>query len=133
MSGSPTGSATVLATFARICVSDLDAGIAAMAASGVTGVRLRFGHAAGLQLALVGDVLLLAGTAEQLDPFRATDVTVVVDDLDAAAAEAQRAGAVTTREPADQATGRNVTVAFPAGPVVEFVEWDAATRTAAGL
>ena len=122
---------TALATFARMYVHDLDAAIAALAASGVTGVRLRFGHAAGLQLALVGDVLVLAGSDNQLEPFRATDVTVIVDDLDAALADAAQGGATATRGPAEQATGRNVTVGFPAGPVVEFVEWDAVTRAAA--
>ena len=123
----------VLATFPRIYVRDLDAAIEALAASGVRGVRLRFGHAAGLQLALVGDVLVLAAADAVLEPFRSTDVTVIVDDLDGAISQAQAAGAVISRPPAAQAVGRNVTLSFPAGPVIEFVQWDERTRAAAGL
>ncbi|MHB8295604.1 MAG: VOC family protein [Acidimicrobiales bacterium] len=121
-----------LATFARMYVQDLDSAIEALAASGVTGIRLRFGHAAGLQLALVGDVLVLAAPDEMLEPFRSTDLTVV-DDLDQAIEQAQSGGATISREPADQAVGRNVTVAFPAGPVLEFVEWNQQTRAVAGV
>jgi hypothetical protein len=61
--------------------------IRALAASGVTDVRLQFGHRAGLQLALLGDVLVLAGTEEMLAPFRATDVTVIVEGIEQAIAQ----------------------------------------------
>jgi hypothetical protein len=37
-----------LATFARLYVEDLDGAVDALAASGITDVRLRFDHAAGL-------------------------------------------------------------------------------------
>lgn len=124
---------TVLATFARLYVDDLDQAIEALAASGVTNVRLRFGHATGLQLALVGDVLVLAGSPETLAPFRATVLTLVVDDLEQAIASAHRARAWVAREPTEQATGRNVTMGFPAGPVIEYVEWSEDTKNAAGI
>lgn len=68
-----------------------------------------------------------------LEPFRTTDLTVIVDDLEQAIGAAQAGGAVISRDPADQAVGRKVTLSFPAGPVVEFVEWDQQTRSAAGL
>lgn len=74
----------VLATFARLYVEDLDLALDALAAAGLTNVRLRFVHRAGLQLALVNDVLVLAGKRKLLDEFRSTDVTVIVDDLDVA-------------------------------------------------
>ncbi len=123
----------VLATFARMYVNDLDAAIKALDDCGVSGVRLRFGHAAGLQLALVGDVLVLAASNEMLQPFRTTDLTVIVDDLEDAIGAAKAGGAIISRDPAYQAVGRNVTLSFPAGPVVEFVEWDQQTRSAAGV
>lgn len=50
-------------------------------------------------------------------------------DLEAAL----KTGAVLSREIAAQAVDRNATVTFTAGPVIEYVEWDADTRTAAGL
>ena len=122
-----------LATFARMYVADLDRAIEALAASGITDVRLRFGHTAGLQLALVGYVLVLAAPAGMLEPFRATSLTVIVDDLDGAIEAARQAGAQVSREPAEQATGRNVTMSFASGPVIEYVEWNLQTRQAAGL
>lgn len=124
---------TVLATFARLCVPDLDAALDELAASGCGDVRLRFGHASGLQLALVSGLLVLAGTDDQLAPFRATSATVIVTDLDAALGAATGAGAVVVRGIAQQQTGRNATVRLAGGPVLEFVEWDDATRRAAGL
>lgn len=122
-----------LASFARICVTDLDAALVALAASGVSDVRLRFGHATGLQLALVGDILVLAGPDDIIAPFRSTDVTIIVDDLDDAIAAARSAAAEIVRGSAEQEVGRNVTVAFPGGPIIEYVEWNQATRARAGL
>jgi hypothetical protein len=49
---------TALAIFARVYVSDLDEGIRV---GGGTAPRLQFARPSGLQLALVGDVLVLAG------------------------------------------------------------------------
>lgn len=104
-----------LATFARMYVEHLDRAIEVLAASGIMDVRLRFGHAAGLQFALVGNVLVLAAPPEMLEPFRATSLTVIVDDLDDAIDAARQAGGNVSREPADQAVGRNVTMGFASG------------------
>ena len=123
----------VVATFARMYVTELDRTLEALGACGLPGVRLRFGHSAGLQLALVGDVLVLAGSDEALEPFRSTALTVVVDDLEQAIGTAQAGGATISRAPADQTVGRNVTLSFPQGLAIEFVQWNQETRSAAGL
>jgi len=60
-------------------------------------------------------------------------LTVIVDDLDDAIDAARQAGGNVSREPADQAVGRNVTMSFASGPVIEYVEWNLQTRQAAGL
>lgn len=124
---------TTLATFARVCTTDLDATLAALAASGISEVRLRFGHASGLQLVLVADVLVLAGAEQVIEPFRATALTIIVDDLDAALDAAGASNARVVRAPAQQSVGRNVTVAFPEGPLLEYVEWNEQTREAVGV
>ncbi len=95
--------------------------------------RLRFSHASGLELALVGDVLVLAGPEDMLRDFRATQVTLVVDDLDGALIDAATRHGTLRRGPQQRATGRNATVGYPSGAVVEYVEWSPATRTEADL
>jgi len=123
----------VLASFARVYVSNIDDGIVLFQRSPGELPRLRFSHASGLELALVGDVLILAGPHEVLAGFRETQVTLVVDDLDEALTEAHARNGTMVRGPAEQATGRNATVRYPGGAVVEYVEWSPATRAAADL
>lgn len=122
-----------LATFARVYVSDLNEGVALFATDVRTTPRLKFSHASGLELALVGDVLILAGPQKVLDQFRSTQATVIVDDLDAAIAESIQYGGHLLREPASQPTGRNVTISYRTGAVIEYVEWSAAIREQVGL
>lgn len=122
-----------LATFARVYVSDLGPALELFTDAGAPEPRLRFSHASGLELALVGDVLVLAGPDEVLDGFRSTQVTSVVEDLDAALAHARVLGGEVLRGPADQETGRNATVCLPFGAVVEYVQWSEAVRAQVGL
>ena len=68
-----------------------------------------------------------------LAPFGSSDPTVVVDDLEEAVTAAQQAGPNINRDRVDQAAGRNITLTFQAGPVIEFVEWNGEVRAAAGI
>lgn len=87
--------------------------------------RLRFVHsAARLELAQVGNVLLLAGTEEALRPFRSTAATFVVDDLAAFHEFLVRSGVTVLSEPRDVPTGRNMRVRHLDGLVVEYVQFD---------
>jgi hypothetical protein len=122
---------TMLASFARVYVSDIDEGIAIFQRSPQEQPRLRFSHSSGLELALVGDVLILAGPAHLLDAFRATQVTVIVDDLDTALQRARSQNGSVLRGPATQPTGRNATVRYRSGAIVEYVEWSPATMAQA--
>jgi hypothetical protein len=122
-----------LATFARVYVSDLDAALELLAGGGEPAPRLRFAHASGLELALLGDVLVLAGPDELLDAFRETQVTAIVEDLGAALRHARSRGATVVRGPADGPTGTNATVRLPFGAVVEYVQWTAAVRAQVGV
>lgn len=122
-----------LATFARVYVSDLEPALALFTDGGAPAPRLRFSHASGLELALVGEVLVLAGPDEVLDGFRSTQVTSVVEDLEAALDHARGLGGEVLRGPAAQATGTNATVRLPFGAVVEYVEWTDEVRAQVGV
>jgi hypothetical protein len=122
-----------LATFARVYVSDIEGRIDLFNPGPDNKVRLRFTHSSGLELALVGNVLILSGPADILEPFRSTQVTVIVDDLDAVMADAADIDAKVLRGPARQPTGRNVTIGYDNGATIEYVEWDSTTKSQAGL
>jgi hypothetical protein len=122
-----------LATFARAYVSNIEQGIALFRRHPTERPRLRFSHASGLELALVGDVLILAGPQDVIDGFRSTQVTVIVDDLDQAIEDARRLGGDLLRPPAPQQTGTNATVSFPFGAVVEYVQWTSPIRHSVGV
>lgn len=76
----------------------------------------------GLELAQVGDVLLLAGSDESLQPFRDTKMTLLVDSLDDFLVHLMKSGCEMVSEPRNVPTGRNMTVRHPDGTVVEYVE-----------
>lgn len=86
--------------------------------------RLRFVHSAvRLELAQVGNVLLLAGPEEGLRPFRSTAATFVVDDLAEFREFLVQSGAAILSEPKEVPTGRNMRVRHPDGLVVEYVQF----------
>jgi len=86
--------------------------------------RLRFSYpAVRLELAQVGRVLLIAGSVEDCEPFRATHATFLVDSLDARSIlYLKHCGAQVLSQPKDVPTGRNMRVRHPDGLVVEYVE-----------
>jgi hypothetical protein len=114
----------VLTTYARIYVDDLDTALPTFAA--LTGAQpgLRFTYR-GVELANIGDYLLVAGGSEALAPFRNVQATSIVENLDEVLAVVAREGGETLDGPNDVPTGRNLTVRHPGGAVVEYVEFDA--------
>lgn len=123
----------VLASFARVYVAAIEEGIGLFRQTPQELPRLRFSLPTGLEIALVGDVLVLAGPAEVLGPVRTTQVTLIVDDLTTALAVGQSRSGQLVRGPFQAPTGQSATVAYPGGAVVEYVEWNSETRAAAGL
>ncbi|MHB8252830.1 MAG: VOC family protein [Acidiferrobacter sp.] len=84
---------------------------------------LRFSHPdAGLEVAAVGALLLIAGPPERLAPIRATQMTLLVDNLDAARDIVVAAGALIIEEPRHVPTGRNMRVRHPDDTICEYVE-----------
>lgn len=76
----------------------------------------------GLELAQIGNILLIAGSDEALKPFRSTQATFLVDSLDEFKAYLEGKGAEILRGPNKVPTGRNMTVKHPGGSVIEYVE-----------
>lgn len=76
----------------------------------------------GLELAQIGDILLIVGSEEDLKPFRSTQATFLVDSLDDFRAFLEENGSEIIRGPARVPTGRNMTAKHPDGAIIEYVE-----------
>jgi len=111
----------VLATLARLYVDDLDAVLPALRALTGEDTRTRFHHR-GVEVAGIGGFLVVAGGEEALAPFRATQSTVLVDDLDGLPALLREHGGEIVDGPSQVPTGRNATVRHAGGVVLEYVE-----------
>jgi hypothetical protein len=123
----------VLRAYARVYAAALDEVLPALSA--VTGqpAGLRFNMPNGLQLAAVGNILVVAGAEDVLAPFRATQATLVVDDLQECQAVLSAEGARVIRGPQQVPTGRNLTAILAGGTQLEFVEWGLDQRAKEGL
>ncbi|MBD2343952.1 VOC family protein [Anabaena subtropica] len=77
----------------------------------------------GLELAGVGSVLLIAGSAEVLSPFKNTQATFLVDSLNDFRELLTEQGAVIMTEPEQVLTGMNMQAIHPDGTIIEYVEF----------
>jgi predicted enzyme related to lactoylglutathione lyase len=85
--------------------------------------RLRFHYERyDLEIAQIGAMLIVAGSEENLLPFRSTSATFMVEDLDDWHGELMRLGAVIIEAPKSVPTGRNMRVRHPDGMIAEYVE-----------
>jgi hypothetical protein len=80
----------------------------------------------GLELAAVGNVLIVAGDDETLAPYRLTQATLIVDDRDECRSLLSRAGAQVLRGPQWVPTGRNLTARLPGERRSSTWKWDGA-------
>ncbi|MEV6975193.1 hypothetical protein [Kitasatospora sp. NPDC093806] len=120
----------VVRTYTRVYVDDLDTALPTFVALTGEQPALRFPYR-GLELAAVGDHLLVAGTDEALAPYRATHTTLVVTSLDEVLALLATHGGEVLDGPNAVPTGRNLTARHPGGAVVEYVEFHEQARAAA--
>jgi predicted enzyme related to lactoylglutathione lyase len=113
----------ILRTLARVYTSSLDSTL--MFYENLTGTTAgsRFTMAsAGLELAVIGDLLIIAGMEDALRPFRATDATFLVDSLEEYHRFLTSQGGTILRSPQEVPTGINMTVRHPDGLIIEYVE-----------
>ena len=113
---------TVLATYARVYVDDLDTALPTFVELTGEQPNLRFSYR-DLELASIGSYLLIAGTAEALAPYRDTHATAIVASIDEILDLAKRTEATITDGPNDVPTGRNLTVRHPGGAIIEYVQF----------
>jgi predicted enzyme related to lactoylglutathione lyase len=113
----------ILRTLARVYTSNLDGALQFYENLTGTTAGNRFTMASvGLELAVVGDILIIAGTDEALRSFRSTNATFLVDSLKDYHRFLTANGGTVLRPPQQVPTGMNMTVRHPDGAVVEYVE-----------
>jgi predicted enzyme related to lactoylglutathione lyase len=113
----------ILSTMARVYVQNLDSAIFFYEKLTGTLCRNRFLYnEVGLELAAVGNFLLICGAEEVLKPFRATHATLLVDSLHEYKEFLEMNGAAIIGKPKKVPTGWNMTVRHADGIVIEYVE-----------
>jgi hypothetical protein len=115
---------TVLKTYARLWADDLGTALPSLLRLTGAEVDLRFAFGE-VELAAVGDFLVIAGTPEARAAYTQASATAVVADIDAAVAAVEAAGGETTRPVTTGPTGRHCYVRHPGGAEIEYVEWSA--------
>jgi catechol 2,3-dioxygenase-like lactoylglutathione lyase family enzyme len=112
--------ARVEQVLARVYVDDLEAALPLYRRLAADAPVRRFGFR-DVELAWVGPFLLLAGAPEDLAPFRDRAATVIVDDVEAVAAEVTAAGGELLEGPAPAPNGARLIARHPDGTVFEYL------------
>lgn len=113
----------ILQTYIRIYVSDMDTCLTFWENLLGKDSTFRFKHeAVGLELASVGDILILAGSDQALEPFRKTKATFKVDNIQEFYDHLISSGCRVIRELTRVPTGTNLTVQHPDGEIFEYVQ-----------
>lgn len=106
-----------------MCTTDLDALLVHLTAAGLPPLTQRFEiPAAGLTVCIVGDTLVIAADETSIEPYRATAVTFVVDDVREHVRRLTDRGATVVRGIGDTPTGWNATLRVD-DVQLELVEW----------
>jgi predicted enzyme related to lactoylglutathione lyase len=110
-------------TLSRIFVHDIDPAIKFYEKLFDLKVELRFSYAEKhLELAAVGNLLIIAGKKKDLAPFKETRFTILVDSLKEFKTFLLENGAVIIRDITTVPTGKNMTFRHPDGTIAEYVE-----------
>lgn len=113
---------SILKTYARLWTDDLDRALPLL--EELTGaqpeLRMSFDS---VELATIGDFLVIAGPADERAKYAHASATVVVTDLDALAATLKAADATVTTPMTSGPTGRFLYARHVDGAEVEYVEW----------
>ncbi|MCC8036025.1 MAG: VOC family protein [Rikenellaceae bacterium] len=117
-------SPTVREVLRRFYVRDMEGAVCRY--EKITGEKCsrRFSYPeAELEIAQVGNILLITGTDEALAPFRETVATFIVTDIEYYRKVMLLGGSTVVRDIKDVPTGRNMTLLHPDGIVIEYVEY----------
>jgi hypothetical protein len=119
----------ILKTYSRIFTGDMDLSLGFL--EQLTGRKPDYRFklpAMGIEVSGLADFCVVAGSQEKLDPLRATQGPLIVDDLAATEKFLVGAGAVITQPNQATVTGRNLFARHPDGSVLEYVEWQPELR-----
>ena len=113
----------ILQTYIRIYASDMDRSLTFYENLLGEDATFRFKYeAVGLELASVGDILILAGPDQALEPFRQTKATFKVDNIQDFYDHLITSDCRVIRELTRVPTGTNLTVQHPDGEIFEYVQ-----------
>jgi len=79
---------------------------------------------AGLELAQVGNILILAGSEEALKPFKETKATFIVNSIEGFKSYLLENGSTRIRDIKQVPTGKNMTIKHPDGTIIEYVQFN---------
>ncbi|WP_217131207.1 VOC family protein [Streptomyces sp. AC558_RSS880] len=113
---------TILKTYARLWTDELDRSLALLRE--LTGAEpdLRFAFDS-IELAAIGDFLVIAGPPAERARYSHASATVIVDDLDTLIKTLATADAEITTPESASVTGRFLYARHHGGAEVEYVEW----------
>jgi hypothetical protein len=114
----------ILKTYTRVFTTDLESTVATLREVHDTEPHLRVNYAP-LTLVGIGDVLVIGGTEEALEPIRGSLGPWIVEDIDDAKGKLLENGASVMRDIKDILTGRMMYIKHADGSVVEYVQWAA--------
>ncbi|AOP47902.1 VOC family protein [Streptomyces lydicus] len=113
---------TVLKTYARLWTEDLDRALPLL--QQLTGAQLDLRLAfQDVELAALGNFLVIAGPAEERAKYAHASATVVVEDLDDLQTTLKAADATVTTPATAGPTGRFLYARHVDGAEIEYVEW----------
>jgi predicted enzyme related to lactoylglutathione lyase len=112
---------TILKTYARLYGDSLDKALPLLAE--VTGATLDLRLSLGeVEMAVIGDFLVFAGSPQAVAPLQAVTATVVVNDINDVGAVLAAYGAQVIAGPADGPTGRWFYARHADGAQVEYIQ-----------
>jgi predicted enzyme related to lactoylglutathione lyase len=120
----PTPSAQVLSTSARLYLDRIEDALPLLRRLTGEEPTARFTYR-DLELAKISGFLAIAGSAEALAPYRQTQATSLVRDLDRVAEILTHRGGSIVDGPNQVPTGRNLTAVQPGGARIEYVQFHA--------
>ena len=112
----------ILRTYARIFVASLDQSLPLLEKLVGRPADLRFPFDQ-VEIAAVGDFLVVAGDQQALNPMREAVGPVVVEDLDETIRELIDAGATIDQPVSRSVTGSFAYLRHPDNSLVEYVQW----------
>ncbi len=112
----------ILKTYARMFVRSLDESMPLLEQLVGQPADLRFPFAA-IELAAIGDLLVIAGPPEETNQYRGIVGPLIVSSMDELEAFLGQIGAVVTQPRVEVPTGFGLWATHPDGAKVEYVQW----------